>query len=244
MSTEMIPVKKLSDSIVGDFYPLAADKGTIFTEDIPVRGNIGDYIVGDVIHKADSLFDVISKLVGPNGYDDRYILKTSIDVTELTDDTTRVPCSKLVKTKFDEINANISIIIGQLIKHELITEAEYQRRLVAGEINDDTIYFTYTEGYKVTFKGFYGDILKTQLVEKGKDATAPIPPTIEGYIFNGWDKSFTNVQSDLVVNAIYTSDDALYIITEDGRNVMTEDGSNLLIAEQDPETNNIFNRSK
>lgn len=54
--------------------------------------------------------------------------------------------------------------------------------------------------YTVTFKD--GDkILKTETVEAGKAATAPANPTKEGYTFDGWDKAFNNVTSDLVVNA-------------------------------------------
>lgn len=64
------------------------------------------------------------------------------------------------------------------------------------------------EKFAVTFKN--GDIvLKTEEVEKGKSATAPAEPTKESteqynYEFRGWDKDFSNVTSDLVVNAEFT----------------------------------------
>lgn len=57
--------------------------------------------------------------------------------------------------------------------------------------------------YTVTFKDYNGTVLKTQTVEKGKAATAPANPTREGYTFEGWDKSFNNITSDLVVTATY-----------------------------------------
>ena len=57
--------------------------------------------------------------------------------------------------------------------------------------------------YSVTFKDWDGSILKTQIVAKGNGATAPEAPSREGYAFTGWDKSFNNVTSDLVVNATY-----------------------------------------
>ena len=57
--------------------------------------------------------------------------------------------------------------------------------------------------YTVTFKDYNGNVLKTQTVEKGKAATAPANPSRDGYTFEGWDKSFNNITSDLVVTATY-----------------------------------------
>ena len=59
------------------------------------------------------------------------------------------------------------------------------------------VYFT------VTFQDWNGTVLKTEQVEQGKSATAPADPVREGYTFIGWDKSFSNVQSDLTVTALY-----------------------------------------
>ena len=39
------------------------------------------------------------------------------------------------------------------------------------------------------------------MVEKGTAATAPEDPTREGFTFDGWDKDFSNVTSDLTVTA-------------------------------------------
>lgn len=58
--------------------------------------------------------------------------------------------------------------------------------------------------YEVVFKNG-SEILKTQYVEYGKAATAPASPTREGYVFNGWDKSFSSVKSALTVNALFTA---------------------------------------
>ena len=57
--------------------------------------------------------------------------------------------------------------------------------------------------YTVTFKDWDGTTLKTEQVEQGQSATAPADPVREGYTFIGWDKSFSNVQSDLTVTALY-----------------------------------------
>lgn len=55
--------------------------------------------------------------------------------------------------------------------------------------------------YKVVFTDGMGNTLKTQKVEKGKSATAPSKPRRKGYTFNGWDKDFKKVTSNLTVNA-------------------------------------------
>ena len=57
--------------------------------------------------------------------------------------------------------------------------------------------------YTVTFKDYDGKVLKTETVEKGKSATAPTTPTREGYTFKGWDKSFSNITSDVTITAQY-----------------------------------------
>jgi hypothetical protein len=58
--------------------------------------------------------------------------------------------------------------------------------------------------YNVNFLDIDGKIIVSQVVEEGKDAIAPDSiPNVENYKFIGWDKEFTNVQSDLEVSAKY-----------------------------------------
>ncbi|MCK9537109.1 MAG: family 10 glycosylhydrolase, partial [Bacilli bacterium] len=73
------------------------------------------------------------------------------------------------------------------------------------EIKEDlTVYAQYTINiYTVKFIGFKDEILKTENVEHGQDATAPDAPIVSGYTFESWDTTYTNVADDLTVSAIY-----------------------------------------
>ena len=77
------------------------------------------------------------------------------------------------------------------VQSDLTVTALYEQNVV------EPTYFT------VTFQDWDGTVLKTEQVEQGKSATAPADPTRDGYTFKGWDKDFSNVQSDLIVTALY-----------------------------------------
>ena len=62
----------------------------------------------------------------------------------------------------------------------------------------------YTLKHTVTFLDYDGSVLKTEMVEDRKSATAPVDPTRDGYTFVGWDVDFSNVLSDLIVTAKYS----------------------------------------
>ena len=67
--------------------------------------------------------------------------------------------------------------------------------------------------YLVTFLDWDGTKLSEQLIDYGTAATAPADPVREGYTFTGWDKDFTNVQSDLTVTAQYQQNIVYYTVT-------------------------------
>lgn len=64
--------------------------------------------------------------------------------------------------------------------------------------------------FTVVFKDEDGTILKTERVQFGRDANAPSVENKGEREFLGWDISYFNIKSDIVVNAIYTP---LYIVT-------------------------------
>lgn len=66
---------------------------------------------------------------------------------------------------------------------------------------------THSTYYTVVFQDWDERVISTQQVEHGKSATAPANPLRDGYRFIGWDKDFTNVQSDLIITAQYSKID-------------------------------------
>ena len=57
--------------------------------------------------------------------------------------------------------------------------------------------------YTVVFYGKGGDELSRQSVDWKGAAVAPEAPAVEGYTFKGWDTDFSQVTTDLIVNAEY-----------------------------------------
>ncbi len=55
--------------------------------------------------------------------------------------------------------------------------------------------------FTVTFLDGQGKTLKTEVVKKGEDATAPDVPPRAGFVFVGWDKDYHYITSDLTVTA-------------------------------------------
>ena len=75
-----------------------------------------------------------------------------------------------------------------------------------------TIRATYKPAeYTVKFIGWDGTVLKTETVTYTGNATAPEAPAREGYDFDRWNHSFTNVSENLEVTAIYTQKE--YVVT-------------------------------
>ena len=57
--------------------------------------------------------------------------------------------------------------------------------------------------FKVIFKNYNGETLKTDIVKKGEAATPPKTPERKGYVFVGWDRTFNSIEFDVIVNAVF-----------------------------------------
>lgn len=85
--------------------------------------------------------------------------------------------------------------------------------------NGDTVYVKWTiNKYTVTFMDGK-TVLKTEKVQHGSAATEPKVPEKDGKTFSKWDKGFSNVTSDLTINAVYDVD-TFTVTFKDGEKVL------------------------
>ena len=77
------------------------------------------------------------------------------------------------------------------------------------------------EACTVIFKDHDGRELSRQYVIVGKDADAPEVPERTGYEFTGWDKSFTNVTSDITITAQYEIK-SFYVSFKDNETIISK----------------------
>ena len=85
--------------------------------------------------------------------------------------------------------------------------------------NGDTVYVKWTiNSYTVTFMDGK-TVLKTEKVQHGSAATAPEVPEQDGKTFKEWDQGFSNVTSDLTINAVYDVD-TFTVTFKDGEKVL------------------------
>ena len=134
-------------------------------------------------------------------------------------------------------NADISVVTGKVhvpvIRQQQLYE--YQTAWSDLEIVADTI----IEQFSVTFVNADGNLLEVQYVDKGEDAIDPttrtdnpLSPTIEStveydFTFAGWDSSLTDVFSERVITATYTSSLRSYTIKYVSKGVTMQESTGL-----------------
>ncbi|MCQ2198916.1 MAG: InlB B-repeat-containing protein [Paludibacteraceae bacterium] len=80
----------------------------------------------------------------------------------------------------------------------IVDEGIFWVRPIVGNASE-----TIAKSFSVKFLDMDGALIESQKVDEGNSAVAPEVPVVCGYKFKGWDKSFENVKSDLIVNAVY-----------------------------------------
>ncbi len=85
-----------------------------------------------------------------------------------------------------------------------LTEAKIEIKLLT-QGADITFTAMFSDGvYTVVFEDYDGTVLSTQTVMGGEAAIPPEAPVREGYIFAGWNKSYSSINSSTTITATYT----------------------------------------
>jgi uncharacterized lipoprotein YddW (UPF0748 family) len=106
----------------------------------------------------------------------------------------------VIKTQYVEENSSASAPVDPLKQGYTFTGWDKDFNIITDNLKVYPEYEINT--YTVTFK-INGDIISTQDIVYNNSAISPTPIEIEGYSFIKWDKDFTNVSSDLIINAVY-----------------------------------------
>ena len=177
------------------FTPTDAEKFVIYAKITDSAGNVS-YINSNGME-----FD----LTGPTVSTDYTKDATSMDVT-VTDSGSGVKTVTYIvnsgNAQTATLDANGKFTISSLV------EGKYDVIITAQDTlgNEKNLTVNVVSVYTVTYKLFDGDTgiaLKTETVEYGSAATAPIDLSRTGFTFKDWDKSFNNITADTIVNATW-----------------------------------------
>jgi|GEM_PF-4915047 len=79
-------------------------------------------------------------------------------------------------------------------------------QIVKGSSGNIVLYARWSiKQYTVTFKDYNGNTLKTETVDYHSSATPPSDPVRAGYTFSSWSGTFTNIEANQTVTAVYTA---------------------------------------
>ena len=106
-------------------------------------------------------------------------------------------------------------------KNETMTEYDDDAYLKIPAIGDTYLEFTAqweeipaAPTYTVRFYGKDGSqLIETQSVEEGQNATPPTAPEVSGFHFVGWDKAYTTIKADVDITALYGEDAHVWTVT-------------------------------
>ena len=181
---------------------------------------------------------VNSKSVGVNAYGKLDISKGSLEAKTSSDYGVAIRSKEEITIADDlGITKPKCGIVGKKKESADGSENEYWTVLDGENVANSV---TIEPAFKVTFTDGQGNTLRTEAVKAGQAATAPADPTREGYLFDGWDTDFSNVTSDLTVNAKWNMTYPVWVgatqITDKNKDDILGDGGK---AKYDPDTNTL-----
>lgn len=109
-------------------------------------------------------------------------------------------------------SSSLSYDLGTTLKTSLSVTAKGGNKNATGTVSISNIVYTvnyqYDDGvavntYTVRFLDWNGNVLDTQTIEEGNDATPPSNPSRTGYDFTGWQGTYTNITANTDIIAQY-----------------------------------------
>ena len=133
--------------------------------------------------------------------------QAAFNITPFNDTQGSAPQYSIFYESYSASSSRISIT--RVDNHYTISWNGYNYVRIAYEKDNlHNLSIKYTT-YSVTFSDGE-NIISSQRVVYGEAAVGPTAPTKEGYIFNGWDRAFNNVTSDLVITAKWRDENELF----------------------------------
>lgn len=99
------------------------------------------------------------------------------------------------------LDIDLKIFAGWYSDQTMTTEYD----LTAGIYSNTYIYAKYIDAYKIEYLDRDGNTILIETVGEGMNGNPPKAPDVKGYVFVGWDKDITNVRSNIVTKAVYTT---------------------------------------
>lgn len=171
---------------------------------------VGNLIKTEIVKYGENVVGITLPFVeGHNfiGWDkDLNNIKSDLDVYPIYEKNTYL-------VKFYDEKANLikteSVLYGESVIGETLPNKEgfnfigWDKDLTNIKNNLDVYPIYEIIKYTVKFYGFNKELLKTEIVEYGCNAVGIGNLNVEGYIFTGWDKDFSNVKSNLDVYPVF-----------------------------------------
>ena len=105
--------------------------------------------------------------------------------------------------KTEEIKYGESCIAPNNIEKEGYDFLGWDKEFTNVKTNLDVKPILKVQTFTVNFYNANDDIIKTEIVEYGKNATAPNNPSKDECVFVGWDKEFSNIRTNLDIKPIF-----------------------------------------